>query len=556
MTNALLGIASSGLMAFQRSLATTGHNIANVNTEGFSRQRVDLVEAPAHPGATGFLGGGVEIVSVTRSYDNFLDNQVRTSTSTHAELDSYHRMAAQVDGIIADQDTSLSPSLQAFFNSVRGVTNDPTSVAARRVMLAEGEHLVQRFNVLDKRMDELRGQVNQGLMGSVDEINTLASGIATLNQRVVAALGQSGGKQPPNDLMDQRNLLLEKLSEQIDTQVVAQDDGSLNVFVGTGQSLVLGTNTFRLKVQDSAYDANSKDIAISAGGSGAVVITDNLHGGEVGGLLEFTHRVLDPAQNALGRIAVGVSLQFNRQHRLGSGLDGQPGGDFFAEPTVSPTLTIFPKSGSSGTLTVNYNDPTQLRASDYRLDYESTATPAYALTRLSDNKVVARNGTGDFTGANSVDGLDIKLMGATSNGSFLIQPTQAAAGQIGLNMTDPRRIAAASTPTGGPGDNRNAGALADLQTGLNLLDGTATYQDAYSEIVGNVGALTHAAEINSSAQKNLLEHATQARDSISGVNLDEEAANLIKFQQSYQAAAQLINVANSIFASLLGAVRS
>ncbi|HUL10793.1 MAG TPA: flagellar hook-associated protein FlgK [Methylococcaceae bacterium] len=554
MTTGLLGIATSGLMAFQRNLATTGHNIANVNTEGYSRQKAELTERlPQFTGA-GFMGNGVDVASITRSYDDFLNTQVRTSTSTYAGVDAYHRMATQIDNIIADQDTGLSPSLQAFFNAVQGVANDPTSIAARQVMITQGQTLTQTFKTLNGQMDDLRDQMNQGLSSSVDEINTLAGGIAAFNQQIVVSLGQGGGKQPPNDLLDQRNLLLEKLSQQIDTQVVAQDDGSLNVFIGKGQSLVMGATANTLKVQNSAYDSNQKDIALSAGGTGSVLITDSLSGGEIGGLLDFANRVLDPAQNALGRIAVGLATQFNTQHQLGSDLTGQPGVDFFAEPTVSYSGTIFPKSGSTGTVSVNYRDANQLQASDYRLDFDGTST--YTLTRLSDNQVVARNATGDFSGTNSVDGLDIQLTGASSTSSFLIRPTRAAADQIAMNLTDPRQIAAAATPYAGPGDNRNALALAALQTAPKLLNGKASYQDAYTAIVGDVGSLTHAAEINSTAQKNLLDNATQQRDSVSGVNLDEEAANLVKFQQSYQAAAQLITVVNSTFDALIGAVRS
>jgi flagellar hook-associated protein 1 FlgK len=545
MASGLLGIATSGLTAFQRSLTTTGHNISNVNTEGYSRQRVDLTERPPQFTGAGFLGNGVDIASVTRSYDNFLNNQVRISTSTHAELDVYHSMSAQVDNILADKDAGLSSSLQAFFNAVQGVANDPTSIAARRVMLTEGETLAKRFNTLDSRMNELRGQTNQGLAESVDEMNNLASGIAALNERIVVALGQSGGKQPPNDLLDQRNLLLEKLSKQVDTRAIELDDGSLSVFIGTGQTLVMGSYASSLKLQDSAYDPNRKDIALSVGGSGSVVITDNLSGGQVDGLLNFASRVLDPTQNDLGRIAAGLAVQFNAQHRLGYGLDGDTGLDFFAAPSVS----VLGRSGNAGVITASFADVNQLTASDYRIDRSAGGA---VVTDLHTNTVTT------YTSATFThEGLAFDVSAAAVGDSFLVQPTRRVAGELTLTLTDSRQIAASAsdTATGTVGDNGNVRALAALQTGRNLLNGKASYQDAYSAIVGDVGSLTKAAEVNSTAQKNLLDHAIQARDSVSGVNLDEEAANLIKFQQSYQAAAQLITVVNSTFDALIGAIR-
>ena len=557
MTSGLLGIATSGLMAFQRDLATTGHNIANVDTPGYSRQTVELTEQTPQFTGAGFVGNGVDVATVTRSYDDFLNSQVRTSTSAYSQLDAYNSMATQVDSLLGDQATSLSPSLQAFFNAVQDVANDPTSTAARQVMLTQGQTLTQTFNTLNGQLNDLRNQTNQGLASSVDTVNTLATGIASLNQQIVSALGQSGGTQPPNDLLDQRNQLVEQLSSQVDTNVVTQNDGSLSVYIGSGQALVMGASASQLKVQDSVYDPNQKDIALAAGGSASVVVTNSLGGGKIGGLLDFTNRVLDPAQNALGRIAVGLSLQFNAQHKLGTDLNGQPGVNFFAEPSVNAQGEVFPRSGSTGTVTVNYSDADLLQASDYQLTYDGSNPPganAYTLTRLSDQKVVASNATGDFTGAGSVDGLAIKLSGATSAGSFLIRPTQQAAGGIGMNLTDPSQIAASASPTGAPGDNRNALALAGLQTRQQLLGGKASYQDAYNTIVGDVGTLTQAAGVNSTAQKNLLDQVTQQRDSVSGVNLDEEAANLVKFQQSYQAVAQLVTVVNSTFDTLLSAV--
>jgi len=556
MAGGLLGIATSGLMAAQRGLTTTGHNIANVNTDGYSRQRTEQVERlPSFTGA-GFVGNGVDVASITRSYDSFLNTQLRSSLSAHAELETYHGMAAQVDNFIADPDASLSPSLQSFFNSVQDVVNDPTSIAARRVMLTEGETLVQRFNVLNSRMDDLRSQVNQSLSTNIDEINGLAKGIASLNERIVVAYNQAG--KPPNDLLDQRDQLAEQLAQKVGTSLFEQKDGTLSVFIGSGQALVMGSMANQLSLQNSPYDPNQKDIAITAGGSNAVVVTSAISGGEIGGLLRFGSEILDPAQNALGRIAAGLAATFNAQHLTGSDLSGNAGANFFSDVT-NPAIgqySWFNKqtNGGNAVLSVAFdnsagNGPADLTASDYRLDYDGAN---YTLTRLNDNTQF-NSATGTFT----VDGLNIGIGSgsAAANDSFLIRPFRRTAGDLTVSLTDPREIAAAGSPFTGPGDNTNARALAQLQTTASLLSGKATYQDAYNEIVGDVGTLTHAAEIDSTAQKQLLDHARQARDSVSGVNLDEEAANLLRYQQAYQAAAQLIPVLSEMFDTLIGAVR-
>ncbi|MGX2040112.1 flagellar hook-associated protein FlgK [Methylocaldum sp. MU1018] len=557
MASGLLGIATSGLIAAQRGLSTTGHNIANVNTEGYSRQRTEQVERlPSFTGA-GFIGNGVDIASITRSYDGFLNTQLRNSLSVHAELETYHGMAAQVDNFIADPDASLSPSLQSFFNSVQEVANDPTSIAARRVMLTEGETLARRFNALNGRMDDLRSQINQNLSTDLDEINGLAKGIAALNERIVVAYNQAG--KPPNDLLDQRDLLAEQLSQKVGTSLYQQKDGSLNVFIGSGQALVMGSTASRLSLQNSAYDPSQKDIAVTTGGSTAVVVTGAVSGGEIGGLLRFGSEVLDPAQNALGRIAAGIAAAFNVQHSSGADLNGNPGANFFSD-VANPAIGQYgwfnkQTNGGNAVLSVAFdngavNGPADLTASDYRLDFDGAN---YTLTRLIDNYSFPPNTTGAFAD----DGLSIGIGSgsAAAGDSFLIRPFRRVAGDLSVSLGDPRAIAAAGQPFAGPGDNTNARALAQLQTTPSLLGGKATYQDAYNEIVGDVGTLSHAAEIDSTAQKQLLDHARQARDSVSGVNLDEEAANLLRYQQAYQAAAQLIPVLNDMFDALIGAVR-
>ncbi len=438
---------------------------------------------------------------------------------------------------------------------------------------------------------------------------------------------QGATANPPNDLLDQRDAAIAKLAQKIAVTTVPQDDGALNVFIGNGQTLVIGDSASTLTVAGNPYDATRLEVAYTAGAS-STIISNSLNGGALGGALRFRNEILDPAQNALGRVATGLALTFNPQHREGMDLSGALGGDFF----VSGVPAVFANSQNTGTgsVTATISNAGAMTTSDYSVRFNGAGS--WTVTRLSDN--TAQTGAGPF----SIDGLTIAVGGAPAIGdSFLLQPTRGGAKDIGVAIADPRLIAAAApirartaaantgnaeissgevldvtdpnllntvtinfvdagnyqingagpliayasganidlngwrvqisgTPaagdvftvepnTGGAGDNRNALLLAGLQTGLTLANNSATYNNAYGQLVADVGSAAHSADISRAAQESLLNQATQAREAGSGVNLDEEAADMTRFQQAYQAAAQLVAVSDTLFQTLLGAVR-
>jgi flagellar hook-associated protein 1 FlgK len=556
----ILGTALSGLMAFQRSLDTTSHNIANVNTEGYSRQRVELGTRPAEFTGAGYIGQGVNVATVSRSYDQFITNQLTSSTAAFAETNTLSTLASQVDTIIANESTSLSPALKSFFNVVNEVANDPSSLPARQVMVSEAGSLTQQFNTLSSRFEALRHQTNNQMQASVDDINSFAGSIAVLNSKIVTDSSRTSGGQPPNDLMDQRDSLLAKMAEKVSVSTLTQQDGSVSVFIGNGQSLVLGANAAKLSLADSNADPARKEILISG-----QAISQQITGGELSGALKFRDEVLDPAQQQLGLLAAGFAVQFNAVHTTTAfDLNGDPGTDMFSFGT--PVLTVpvtFNQNnsvGSSVTAVYDPNTTSQLYPSDYLLSYDGAN---YSLKRLSDNTLTNAGAGPTINGP----GFILSTSGVSANDSFLIKPTFDAAKKMTALITDPVKIAAAGSnipgspgppvvpPTPIPGDNTVALRLADLEKKSGLLNGNATFNDAYGQLVAKVGALTHTAKISSSAQEVLFNQAKQSRENLAGVNLDEEAANLIKFQQSYQAAAQAIAIANTLFDTLIGAVR-
>jgi flagellar hook-associated protein 1 FlgK len=624
----ILQIGASSLLAFRQAQNTTGHNIANVNTPNFSRQRVELTSNPPELRGGSYIGTGVNVEGVERVYDDFLTQQVRSHTSSHSQSETLNGLIGQVETLIGDSETGLANTLQQFFGAAQDVADAPTSEPVRQTMLSRAESLTAQFQDTDKQLSNLRDHVNQGLTDGVSVINNLAESLANVNKDIVKAQGT------PNDLLDRRETLLADLSQYIDVQSVPQKDGSLSVFMGSGQSLVMGDKANQLVVGQSAADPQNVEIRYADQPVGSD-LSSRLNGGQVGGYLAFRSDVLDPAQNRLGLMAMGLAETFNAQHSQGMDLDGNLGGAFFqgGEPRVAP----HGNNSGTGAPTVAVSDAGQLTGSDYALSYSGSS---FEMRRLTDDTVVA-SGAGPF----NVDGLDIDLTGVTpvAGDRFVIRPTQEGATGFALAVNDPRGVAAAlpvhsealegnqgsgkitvasiadagdaslrspveiqftgpatfdvvdstsgtslatgqpytsgdpiafngwevsisgvpasgdkflvTDNNGGVGDNGNMRALADLQTGATLLNGTNSYQGVNDQLVTDVAAQGSRTASTLKSQSALLAQAEKARDAVSGVNLDEEATNLLRYQRAYEASAQLIRVADDMFQTLLGVVR-
>ena len=550
MAVGLLGTATTGLAAFQRAISVTGNNIANANTDGYSRQRVEFGDRPSSFTGSGYVGNGVQVQSIERVFDQFITERVRDTTSAASQADAFAVLSGQVTNLLGDADAGLNASFESFFNAVQTVADDPSSTVTRQLLLSESESLTTRFKSLDSQLDSLDARVNGVLANSVTEINGLTAAIADANKAISDSTSQGSGAVA-NDLLDKRDRLINQLSEIISVRTVEQDDGAVNVFVGSGQPLVTRYLATPLQIENSPFDAQRKEISIAAGGSSAV-ITSSLTGGRLGAVLEFRDQVLNPTKNALGRMAVSVGLEFNAQHKLGTDLDGNVGTDYFS--VTSPA--ILGSSNNTGAATISATFDTaniqDLTADDYVLAFDGAV---WNLTRFNSGQTVA-SGAGPF----NVDGLQIAVGGgaAVAGDRFEIRPTRNASSGLDVLVTDTREIAAAAAlvppATSAPGDNRNALLLAGLQTGLSMEGGNTNYQGAYSQLIGELGTQTRRAQITSEAQTALLAQAKESRESVSGVNLDEEAANLLKYQQAYQAVARIIAVADDLFQTLLATV--
>lgn len=736
MGTGMISTGLTGIQVAQLGLLTTEHNITNANTAGFNRQRTIQATNVAMLTGAGYVGQGAHVATISRMYDTFLSTQVNRAQTTSSELQSYYTQIKQIDNMLADANSGVSPALQSFFTGIQAVAANPSLPSARQSLVSSAQALVARYQGLEDRVSQMYDAVNEQVTTSVATINSYSKQIANLNENIVIA--RSATNQEPNDLLDQRDQLVLELNKLIRVATTENSDGTFNVYIGNGQQLVVGSQVMTLTAQPSASDPSRFVVGLDTASGSRELPESLITGGSLGGLLTFRSGTLDQTANDLGRNAASLALVFNAQNALGQDLLGQSVGDtnfisdFFtisqpkvyananntgtvtvgaelAEPSIDGVYTLSQaaagapyvltrqsdgQSWSNATLaglntavsasegidvsgaTVVPGTPTQvlsaaanggnfytkLTGSDYRLAYDGTN---YTMTRLSDN--AQWSDTSLTTLSDTIkgsEGFSISTSAGTFNAgdSFIIKPVADAARNIAVNSTVaadvrlvaaamPFRTAAASTNTGngtitagntvlgfgtpalpssgvtltyasagntvtlagvpaganisvtvgstttlypgptipytsgatisfagtsfsisgspnngdkftltenpaGVSDGRNALALGQLQSQNTMSGKTASFQAAYARLVSDVGNKSRELQVKSDAQTALLKQSTDARDSLSGVNLDEEAANLLRYQQAYQASAKMIEVGSKLFDVLLSAAGS
>lgn len=624
----LLNTSISGLLAFQRALDVTSHNITNANTPGYSRQLPDFqTRTPQYLGGN-WMGSGADVAAVNRAYDNFLSTQARSASSAYNQSNTYATQAARVSNLFGDTTTGLSAAMQKFVNSLQAVSDSPNSTAARQTMLAEAQTLVDRLKSYETSLKSLDSQVNASIGAEADTITSLARGIADLNKQIANGYAQSG--QAPNDLLDQRDKLIDELATHVNVSVVKTDDNQLNVFIGNGQPLVVGGDPAKVVATSDPYDPTRKRLAVQSS-VGTIDITGSIAGGSLGGLLSFRTEMLDPARNTIGKLSVALSDVMNEQHNAGMDLNGDMGGDFFSVGDVV-VRSHTNNSGNAGA-TVTRTGAGALTNSDYIL---TNTAGGWSLRRADTGAVVPMTGTGTAGDPFVADGLSIVVSGTAGVGDSLkIMPTTGAVSGMRVLITDPNEIAAAApivaqatagnqgnatisagevlnptnpnlrtattitftsattyqvsgdptvytytpgadidangwrveingTPaagdsftvrdnSNGTGDNRNMLLLAGLMNEPVMNNGQTSLSQGVGQFIGDIGVKTNQAQVTAAAQKVVSEEAQDAMQSVSGVNLDEEAANLLRYQQAYMAISQMIRVADTCFQSVLQA---
>jgi flagellar hook-associated protein 1 FlgK len=641
----------SGLSVARTALMTTAHNTANVYTTGYSRQTALVSTLDGTVNGAGFVGNGARVTTVQRSYDRYLTAQLNGAEASGAALASYGSQINRIDSLLADKTAGLTPLMQSFFASVQGVANTPADPAARQQLISAAQSLANKFRSTDQYLTDLNTSVNDQIEGSAAKINTYATQIASLNQQISQLSAMAGG-QPPNDLMDQRDQLVSDLGKIVEVKVMEQDSGQYNVFIGNGQTLVLGDRAAKMQSVQSSVDPTRQSMAL-VGLTGTVSeLNDNvLTGGSLGGLLAFRSETLTSTQNAVGRLAMALASEFNDQHKLGVDLNGVLGTDFFSQAV--PGVFSHAKNAGDMVLGASVTDTSQLSTSDYSVQVKDVAgTLTYTVTRLSDKQVM-----GDYTSfPASFDGVSLSVASGTAQAgdSFLVQPTRTGARDMDVLVRETAKVAAASplvtgktvgnkgtgvlspavvdqgylasplaatvtlaydaggntlsgfpagsavtvtladgtatnypagTPvpytagaaisfdgievklTGAPAegdtftigknvagvsDGSNALKLGALQRKNAMDGGTSTFNGAFAKLVSEVGNRAMEIRVASQTQESVTGQIRASRDSISGVNQDEETANLLMYQQMYQANAKVIQTASTMFDAILG----
>lgn len=673
----LINIGLSGVLSHQAALNTTGNNITNANTPGYSRQQVSFETQSGRPTGAGSIGSGVLISNIQRLADQYLVEQVRSDSSLMAEQKALHTELSRLDNLFGGEFTGLSTAINNFFASLQNAAEDPASLPQRQLVLSEAQTLVNRFQALNSELTQQQSIINAQMNESVADVNTLLNTVADLNLAIAKFPGTAQGREP-NDLMDKRDEALRQLSEQVQVRVVPTDGNQVNVLLSNGQSLVVGGEAASLGTRPSPVDPRQLEFVLNTGGR-TLVIDEQMRGGKLGGLLLFQKEALTPAADQLGVLAVTISDQINSQQMLGMDLDGDLGGPFFTDinsrelqhSRVVPHAANQPPRDA--TLGVAITDNRELVAGTWTLQMTG-ANGQYELIDQSNGKVVSQGVLPDPLPAEiSMPGFNIRFESGTFNegDSFQIQPTRQSASDMQLQLareedlafaspvragadngnsgdgvisqgtmlavrnpltnapleeftqrgalnpplmvrftsgnsyeildaTDPARPVPLAPPltgiyqpgitnklfsedpsdpnyrgfqfeisgnpragdsfsisynAGGVGDNRNAELMASLATAGTMNGGRQSFTDGYAQIVETVGVQTRQAELDTDAAMSLLGQSTSQRESVSGVNLDEEAGRLIQYQAAYNASAKVMGVAQELFDTLLGTFR-
>lgn len=551
MSGSLMGSALSGLRAAQIGLNTTSNNIANVNTEGYNRQITGLAESKGTSAGGLFAGSGVSVTGVQRQYEQYLSTQLNDANSELGASKSHLAQISQIDNLLGDGDAGLNKQMQSFFAGMQTMASNPADTSARQALLGNAESMTAQFRATDSYLKNMSDNTVAQMGGVVDEINSYSKQIATLNVQITQTQSKTG--TPPNDMLDQRDLLVSKMSELTGVSVVNQD-GQYMVSLSTGQALVAGKQVQSLQMVASEDDPTRQVVALKASDGNLFELDESrLTGGTLGGLTQFRSQSLEPTQLRVDQMAHALTTRLNDLQLGGIDLDGEAGKAFFtastptvvasnansggAVPTVSFAVSVKTESDPQGVAAIS-----NVAASNYKLTVTNEGS---VLTRLSDNQTV------DATAAGLVIG---DTSGFSNGDTFIIKPLENAAAQISVSsdMT-PEGIAARSGSEGVRG-NSNALAMTSIQN-EKLINGSTSLNTAYASMVSDVGNKTATLKSSNAAQTQISQELKSAQQSVSGVNIDEEAANMLKYQQLYSASAQMIRASSEMFDALIGIMR-
>jgi flagellar hook-associated protein 1 len=552
----ILNTAKSGLLSQQLAIEVTGNNIANVETEGYSRQVVVLEANTPRTSGLGQLGTGVRVSGIERVFDQFLYQQILSEGDLTGNVKVQKDVYAQLEILFNDnQGRSLNSEFSAFYASLQDLASNPSGLPERAAVLSQASSLSSVFNSLGKGVADIQRNIDAVIEDEVASINTLTDQIAKLNKAIFA---NEPGQAVANDLRDQRDRLVKQLSEKIDLNYVNESDGQISLTLGNGTPLVLKDLTFQLSTEINGNNKSFKDVLISDGVGGTTNITSALQGGGIKGYLDMRDVEVAAVQDKLNRLAAGFVQEVNRVHQQGFGLDGSTGVNFFNQ--LDPTVFTNTQNTGSAQVSVQNASPTTVSVDNYEITF--TGSNAFTLTNQTTGFA---SGTFTFTPGstfNLAGGFAVSITGTPAVGdSFTFSVAENAAKLVAVSdavASNSQKIAAGNSTAG---DGGNAGDLANLQSDLTFNSvtlqsgsGAFTFDEFYNALVSAIGIQSISAQAQVSQQEGVLLQLNNRQQSISGVSLDEELINLVQFQQAYNASARLIAMVEELFDTLINRI--
>lgn len=542
----LMNLAQSGLSSAQAALNVVGNNLNNAVTPGYSRQNIILGEAGGKTTGYGFFGYGVQVNGVQRSYDSFINNQVRGASTQFSALSSRYEQLSQVDNMLADDVSNISQSLNNIFAALDKVSSDPASPSARQESLSQFKSIAYQYNNNSSTLNGLEKSTNKQIAQTVNDINSLSKQIANLNKEIEKIHGQSGDL--PADLLDQRDMALGQLNDLVGIKVNENTaNGRVDVSFASGLPLVNGDQSYQVESSVSAADPNKTVVSyVDAAGNSIPLDESKMTTGKLGGLFKFRNEDLVDARNQLNQLALQMANKFNEVNGAGYDLTGTKGGDIFNIP--NPEAIVNRNNTGDATLNVSYTDISAVHADDYSITYTGPGATDWEIK--SSNGTVITPTVGP-NGEIQFDGVSFMPAGTPQAGdSFKLNPVGGAADKLSVAITDGDQIAASSSSD--PSDvsnNENAKALIDIKN--QTLIGKATLTEAYASLVSSVGSSMAGLKADISTSGNATNVLLAQQQSISGVDMNAEYINLQMFTQYYQANAQVLQTATTLFDSIL-----
>lgn len=540
--NNLFNLARSGLSTGQAALSVVGSNLTNGMSDNYSRRNILIGESGGLNTSLGFFGYGARVNGVDRAYDAFANSQLRGSISQWAGLKGRHEQLSEIDNMLGDESDNVSVSLNNLFKAMATLSGDASDGPARSSLFSALGVLTQRFNDSGKKLDGLEKSTNTQIEQSVKDINTTTEQLANINKQLERVHAQGG--TPPADLLDQRDGLLEKLSEQVGIEVTEdRASGRVDIMLADGRPLVAGDSAYKLTASPSASDPGKIVVSyVGSDGNPSLISETSITKGRLAGLFKFRNEDLAVARNELNQIAFMMANRLNAQHHAGFDADGNPGQDLFSLPDIK-ALANSKNTGSGRLDSIRVTDYLAVNAEDYRVSFDGANWNVTG----ADGRTVPATVTG---GVLAFDGIEIDLPGGVNAGdSFNLNPMAGAATGIGRALDSASKFAASDDPAGGSSNNKNLELMLKIQD--EKLIGKNTLNDAYTQLVGTLGSNARAVNTGLESAKIDLDDKFNTQQSLSGVDMNEEMVNMQMFMQYYQANSQILKTATTLFDTLL-----